>query len=228
MLQYEALDGKAKPWMAGRSLARYAPRCQGAALQQAKPIRNDNASATAGSCGFAFAQWQHKPSSLPMTPSGCARQPGPISAPQPRFPSLQWNRLLGWRAHPQGHLQGRRPRRGHRSPAEEALGTAKPPAGLAEDAMGTDVVADGAPERPRAHQSKVMPLKRIVVIWQLSAAARARNHCHRQPARNIDRLPRLRCSRTRLCQQQANALQSRALDVGAPWAAQQTEKHDDA
>ena len=80
-----------------------------------------------------------------MTPSGCAQQPGPISAPQPGSPSLQWNRLLGWRLHPQGHMQRGRPRRGNRSPAEEALGTAKAAAGLAEDAMGTDVVADGAP-----------------------------------------------------------------------------------
>ena len=194
-------------------------------MQQPKPIRNyhDKAQAPAGS-----AQWQHNPSSLPMMPSGCAQQPGAISAPQPRFPSLQWNRLLGWRAHPQGHLQRGRPRRGHRSPAEEALGTAKPAAGLAEDATGTDVVADGAPQRPRAHEPKVMPLKRKAVICQMDAAARARRHGHTQPARNIDRLPRLRCSRTRPCQQQANALQSLADDVGAPWDAEPAEKHDNA
>ena len=163
-----------------------------------------------------------------MTPAGSAQQPGPISAPQPRSPSLQGNRLLGWRTQPQGHLQGGRPRRGHRSSVEEALDTAKPPAGLAEDALGTDVVADGAPKRPRAHQPKVMPLKRLAVICQLDAAARARRHGHTQPARNIDMLPRLRCSRTRPCQQQSNALQSRAVDVGAPWGAQQTEKRDNA
>ena len=167
-----------------------------------------------------------------MTPSGCAQQPGPISAPQPRSPSLQGNRLLGWRAHPQGHLQGGRPRRGHRSSTEEALGTAKLPAGLAEDALGTDVVADGAPKRPRAHQPKVMPLKRLAVICQLDAAARARRHGHTQPARNIVMLPafeaRLRCNKTRPCKQQANALQSRVVDMGAPWGAPQTEKHDNA
>ena len=194
-------------------------------MQQPKPVRNyqDKTQAPAVS-----AQWQHNPSSLPMMPSGCAQQPGPISAPQPRFPSLQWNRLLGWRAHPQGHLQRGRPRRGNRSPAEEALGIANSSAGVAEDAMGTDVVADGAPKRSLAHQPKAMPLKKIAVICQLDAAARARRHCHTQPARNMDRLARLRCSKTRPCQQQANALQSRAVDVGAPWNAQQTEKHDNA
>ena len=194
-------------------------------MQQPKPIQSyhDKTQAPAVS-----AQWQHNPSSLPMMPSGCAQQPGPISAPQPRSPRLQGNRLMGWRAHPKGHLQVGRPRRGHRSSTEEALGTAKPSAGLPEDAVGTDVVADGAPKRPRAHQPKVMPLKRLAAICQLDAAARARRHGHTQPARNIDTLPRLRCSRTRPCQQQANALQSRAVDVGAPWDAQQAEKHDNA
>ena len=152
-----------------------------------------------------------------MTPSGCAQQPGPISAPHPRFSSLQWNRLLGWRAHPQGHLQRGRPRRGNRSPAEEALGTANSSAGLAEDAMGTDVVADGAPKRPRAHQPKVMPLKRMAVICQLDAAARARRHCHTHNLRGT----------LTGCQDCGAAGQGLASNKPVP-CAQQAEKHDNA
>ena len=195
-------------------------------MQQAKPIRTDHASATAGSCGFGSAQWQHNPSSLPMTPSGCAQQPGPISAPQPRSPSLQGNRLLGWRAHPQGHLQGGRPRRGHRSSTEEALGTAKLPAGLAEDALDTtsaSTVAARAPRRSRAHQPKAMPLKRLTAIVQLNTAAHARRHGHTQPAKNIGMLPAGIMAAahnlgSKLTVPQGKALQAADQCLGSRWA----------
>ena len=100
---------------------------------------------------------------------------------------------------------------------------AKPPAGLCED-----VVAAGAPKRSRDHQPKAMPPKRLTAMGQPHTAAHARRHGHTQPARDIDRWPRLRCSRTRPCQQQAHALQSQSVDVDAPLDSQQTEKHENA
>ena len=68
---------------------------------------------------------------------------------------------------------------------------AKPPAGLAADALDTtsaSTVAARAPRRSRAHQPKVMPVKRPTAIVQLNTAAHARRHGHTQPAKNIGML----------------------------------------
>ena len=77
-------------------------------------------------------------------------------------------------------------------PCGSQYSPAKPPAGLAEDALPEDVVAAGAedtprrtPRRSRAHQPIAMPLNRLTAIGQSDTAAHARRHGHTQPARNI-------------------------------------------
>ena len=198
------MDGRTKPCavrsvMAGRSLATSQNLVAHSLIQDGAPV--------------SHSSWRpRRVASNPRPFLNCRVRTDPWNQPRTSLPSLSRTAIT---AHASLISQCTRACGSLYTPA-------KPPAGLAEDALETtsvstvaDVVAAGAPRRSRAHQPKAMPLKRLTAIGQLYTAAHARRHGHTKPARNIGMLPAGIMAAAHSLGSQLTAQQGKALQAAS-------------